>query len=44
MTFLPPSIRRYYNGPGDRAKGPPAIEIIAYDKADRAIDRFKHRN
>ncbi|MBA3306133.1 MAG: hypothetical protein H0U25_09435 [Thermoleophilaceae bacterium] len=31
VTFLPPSIKRYYHGPGDRADGPPAIEVIAYD-------------
>ena len=44
VTFLPPSIRRYYSGRGDRANAPPAIEVTAYDDAGRAIDRFKHRN
>ena len=44
VTFLPPSIRRYYRGPGDRAQGTPAIEIVAYDDRDREVGRFKHRN
>ena len=43
-TFLPPSIRRYYGGPGDRAKGTPAIAVIAYDKNGHVLSRFKHRN
>ena len=44
VSFLPPSIRRYYDGPGDRADGPPAIEIIAYDGGGRQLGRFKHGN
>ncbi len=44
VTFLPPSIKRYYHGPGDRADGPPAIEVIAYDDRRKEIERFKHRN
>jgi hypothetical protein len=40
-TYLPPSVRRYYQGP-DRPKGPPAIEVIAYDPGGKEIGRFKH--
>jgi hypothetical protein len=46
-SFLPPSIERYY-GPPDRPctriKGPPAIEVIAYDGHDHELSRFGHRN
>jgi hypothetical protein len=44
VAFLPRSMRRYYGGPGDRASGPPAIEVLAYDDGGKQIGRFKHRN
>jgi hypothetical protein len=43
-AFLPPSVMRYYDGPGDRASGEPAIEIVSYDKQGAEIGRFGHRN
>jgi hypothetical protein len=40
VTFLPPSIQRYYNDPD----GSPPVEVIAYDDDGSEIGRYRHRH